>query len=110
MEMRKTSARRGTHQSPMQTHETSPVLGASVVGMTLGVCQGQRCLSAGIPGVSTTSSREDQLWLKGQLRQQPADDSTEESQSQAMKTRFLQWLCHQKWPGPGKIDRGKGWE
>jgi hypothetical protein len=30
----KTSARRGTRRSPMLAHETSPVLGASVVGMT----------------------------------------------------------------------------
>jgi hypothetical protein len=31
---RKTSARRGTYRSPMLAHETSPVSGASVVGMT----------------------------------------------------------------------------
>jgi hypothetical protein len=68
MEMSKTSARKGTRQSPMQAHETSPVLGASVVGMTSGVCQGQRGLLAGVPGVSTTSSREDRLQLKGWLR------------------------------------------
>jgi hypothetical protein len=92
---------------PHETHETSPVLGASVVGMTSGVCQGQRCLPAGVPGVSMASSREDRLWLKGWLCQQPADDSTEESQSRAMKTRFLQRLYHRKWPGPDKIDRGK---
>jgi hypothetical protein len=77
----------------MQAHETSPVLGASVMGMTSGVCQGQRCLLAGIPGVSTVLGKKDQHQLKGWLRQQPADDSTEESQSQAMKIRFLQWLC-----------------
>jgi hypothetical protein len=80
---------------------------AVVVGITSGVCQGQRCLSAGVPGVSTGSSREDRLWLKGRLRQQLADDSTEESQSRAMKTRFLQRLYRRKWPGPDKIDRGK---
>jgi hypothetical protein len=56
------------------------------------------------------SSREDRLQLKGRLRQQPAGDSTEESQSRAMKTRFLQWLYRRKWPGPDKINRGKGWE
>jgi hypothetical protein len=67
-EMSKTSARKGTRRSPMQAHETSPVSGASVVGMTLGVCQGQRSLPAGVPGVSTTSSRKDRLQLKGRLR------------------------------------------
>jgi hypothetical protein len=80
------------------------------MGMTSGVCQGRRCLPAGVPGVSTASSREDRLQLKGQLHQQPAGDSTEESQSRAMKTRFLQRLCRRKWPGPDKIDRGKGRE
>jgi hypothetical protein len=45
----------------MQTHETLPILGASVVGMTLGVCQGQRCLPAGIPGISTALGKEDRL-------------------------------------------------
>jgi hypothetical protein len=44
--MSKTLARKGTRRSPMQAHETSPVLGASVMGMTSGVCQGQRCLPA----------------------------------------------------------------
>jgi hypothetical protein len=56
------------------------------------------------------SSRKGRLQLKGRLRQQPASDSTEESQSRAMKTRFLQRLYRRKWPGPNKIDRGKGWE
>jgi hypothetical protein len=79
------------------------------VGMTSGVCQGQRCLSAGIPGVSTALSNEDRLRLKGQLCQQPAGDSTKESQSWAMKTRFLERLFRQKRFGPDKFDRGKGW-
>jgi hypothetical protein len=39
---------------PQQTHETSPVLGATVVGMTYGACHGPSNLPAGIPGVSTT--------------------------------------------------------
>jgi hypothetical protein len=68
----------------------------SVVGMTLGVCQGQRCMSAGIPGVSTALSKKDRLQLKGRLRQQPAGNSTEESQSRATKIRFLQRLCRRK--------------
>jgi hypothetical protein len=36
MEVDKTLASRRTHRSPMLAHETSPVLGASVVGMTNG--------------------------------------------------------------------------
>jgi hypothetical protein len=48
-----TSARTRTHRSPMLTHETSPVSGASVMGMTNGACQGPSYLSAGVPGVST---------------------------------------------------------
>jgi hypothetical protein len=65
----------------MLTHETSTVSGASVMGMTSGVCQGQRCLSADVPGISTALSQEDRLCPKGWLRQQPAGDYTEESQS-----------------------------
>jgi hypothetical protein len=95
-ETNKTSTRKRTHQSPMQTHETSPVSGASVVGMTSGACQGPCYLLAGIPGISTALGREDRLRPKGQLRQHPAGDSTEESQSQAMKTRKLQWLFRRK--------------
>jgi hypothetical protein len=48
-----TSARTRTHRSPMLTHETSPVSGASVVGITYGACQGLSYLPAGIPRVST---------------------------------------------------------
>jgi hypothetical protein len=54
--------------------------------------------------------REDRLCPKGWLRQQSAGNSTEESQSRAMKTRILQRLFRRKWPGPYKIDRGKGRE
>jgi hypothetical protein len=36
--------------------------------------------------------REDRLQLKGRLRQQPAGESTKESQSRAIKTRILQRL------------------
>jgi hypothetical protein len=60
-ETSKTSVRKGTRESPMQTHETSPVLGASVMGMTSGVCQGQRCPPAGVPGISTVLGKEDRL-------------------------------------------------
>jgi hypothetical protein len=108
MEMYKALVRNRTRRSPMLTHETLLVSGASVVGMTSGVCQGQRYPPAGIPGISTALSQEDQLYPRGQLRQQPAGDSIEESQSWAKKTRFLQWLLHRKWPGPDKIDRGEG--
>jgi hypothetical protein len=76
-----TSARNRTHRSPMLTHETSPVLGASVVGITSGVCQRQRYLPASILGISTVLSQEEWLCPKGRLRQQPAGNSTEESQS-----------------------------
>jgi hypothetical protein len=53
MEMNKTSARKRTCQSPMQTHETSPVSGASVMGMTSRACQGLCYLSASVLGIST---------------------------------------------------------
>jgi hypothetical protein len=48
-----TSARTRTCRSPMQTHETSPFSGVSVVGMTYGACQGLSNMPAGVPGVST---------------------------------------------------------
>jgi hypothetical protein len=48
-----TLARNRTHRSPMLTHETSPVSGASVVGMTIRVGQGQNPLPADVPGIST---------------------------------------------------------
>jgi hypothetical protein len=63
-----TSARNGTRRSPMLTHETSPVLGASVVGMNNGACQGLTNMLAGVPGVSTALAREDRLRPKGRLR------------------------------------------
>jgi hypothetical protein len=94
----------------MQTNETLPVSGASVVGMTYGACQGPCYLPAGVPGISTALGRGDWLRPKGWLRQQPAGDSTEESQSRAMKTKILQRLFRRKWPGPDKVDRGKGRE
>jgi hypothetical protein len=52
-ETNKTSARKGTRRSPMLTHETSLVSGASVVGMTNGACRGPSYLPAGVPGIST---------------------------------------------------------
>jgi hypothetical protein len=78
------------------------------MGMILGVCQGQRYLPAGVPGISTALSQEDRLHPKGRLCQQPAGDSTEESQSRAKTTRPLQLLFHRKWPSPDKIDEGEG--
>jgi hypothetical protein len=48
-----TSARDRTRQSPMLTHDTSLVSGASVVGMTIRVGQGQNHLPADVPGIST---------------------------------------------------------
>jgi hypothetical protein len=76
-----TSARNRTRQSPMLTHETSPVSGASVVGMTSRVGQGQSRLPADVPGISKALSQEDRLRPKDRLHQQPASDSSEESHS-----------------------------
>jgi hypothetical protein len=70
------SARNRTRRSPMLTHETSPVLGASVVGMTIRVGQGQSHLPADVPGISTTLGQKGRLRPKGRLCQQPAGDST----------------------------------
>jgi hypothetical protein len=42
------------------------------MGMTSGVCQGQCCLPAGVPGISTALGQEDRLRPKGRLCQQPA--------------------------------------
>jgi hypothetical protein len=66
------------------------------VGMTSEACKGPCYLLAGVLGISIALGREDRLCPKGRLRQQPAGDSTEESQSQAMKTRKLQWLFRRK--------------
>jgi hypothetical protein len=52
-ETSETSARRRTHRSPMLAHETSPVSGASVMGMTNGACHGPSYMPASVPGVST---------------------------------------------------------
>jgi hypothetical protein len=76
-----TSARNRTRRSPLLTHETSPVSGASVVGMTSRVGQGQSRLPADVPGISMALSQEDRLRPKDQLRQLPARDFIEESQS-----------------------------
>jgi hypothetical protein len=76
-----TSAKNRTRRSPMLTHETSPFSGASVMGMTSGISQGQRYLPAGIPGISMALGQEDRLCSKGRLCQQSPSDSTEESQS-----------------------------
>jgi hypothetical protein len=72
----------------MLAHETLPVLGASVMGMTYGVHHGPSNMPAGVPGVPTASAQEDRLCPKGRLRQQPASDSTEENRSRAMKTKL----------------------
>jgi hypothetical protein len=72
----------------MISHETSPVSGASVVGMTYGAHHGPGNMPAGVPGDPTASAQEDQLRPKGRLRQQPAGDSIEENRSRAMKTKL----------------------
>jgi hypothetical protein len=58
----------------MLTHETSPVSGASVMGMTIRVGQGQSHLSADVLGISTTLGQRGRLQPKGRLRQLPAGD------------------------------------
>jgi hypothetical protein len=63
-----TLVRNRTHRSPMLSHETSPVLGASVVGMTIWVGKGQSYLSADVPGITSTSGRRGWLQPKGRLR------------------------------------------
>jgi hypothetical protein len=70
--MSKTSARRGTRRSPMIAHETSPVLGASVMGMTYGAHHRLGNMLASVLEVPTASAREDRLRPKGRLHQQPA--------------------------------------
>jgi hypothetical protein len=94
----------------MLAHETSPVSGASIVGMTYGAHHGPSNMLADVPGVPAALTREDRLRPKGWLRQQLAGDSTEESRSRAMKTKASQRLSHQKWVGPDKSDRGQGRE
>jgi hypothetical protein len=58
------------------------------MGMTYGAHHGPGNMPAGVPGVPTTSAREDRLCPKGRLHQQPAGDSTEENRSRAMKTKL----------------------
>jgi hypothetical protein len=55
----------------MLPHETLPVLGASVVALTIWVGQGQSHLLADVPGITATFGRGGRLRPKGQLRQQP---------------------------------------
>jgi hypothetical protein len=71
-----TSVRNRTRQSPIVTHETLPVPGASVMGMTIWVGQGQYSLSADVPGITTALGQRGRLQSKGRLRQQPAGDFT----------------------------------
>jgi hypothetical protein len=78
----------------MLTHETLPVSGASVVGMTIRVGQGQSHLPADVPGISTTLGQRDRLQLKGRLLAQPAK-----------MTKLLQWPLYQKQHRPDKIGR-----
>jgi hypothetical protein len=67
-----TLARNRTRRSPMLSHETSPVLGASVMGMTIGVGQGQSHLPADVSGITATSGQRGRLHPKGRLLAQPA--------------------------------------
>jgi hypothetical protein len=72
----------------MIAHDTLPVSGASVVGMTYRAYHRPSNMPAGIPRNPTATAREDQLRSKGRLRQQLAGDSTEENWSRAMKTKL----------------------
>jgi hypothetical protein len=72
----------------MIAHETSPVSGASVVGMTYGAHHGPSNMPAGVPGVPAALAREDRHRPKGRLRQQPVGNSTEENRSRAMNTKL----------------------
>jgi hypothetical protein len=72
----------------MLAHETLPVSGASVMGITYRVHHGPSIMPAHIPGVPTALAREDRLHPKGRLRQQPTGNSTEENWSRAMKTKL----------------------
>jgi hypothetical protein len=110
METDKTSVRRRTCRSPMLAHGTSPISGASVVGMTYGACHVPSYLPAGVPGVSTAGRQEDRLRPEGRLCQQPAGDSAVEGRSRAMKTKAHQRLSRRKWADPDKSDRGQGRE
>jgi hypothetical protein len=65
----------------MLTHETLSVSGASVVGMTIWVGQGQSHLPADVPGISTVLGQRGRLQPKGRLCQQPAGDFTAGSPS-----------------------------
>jgi hypothetical protein len=94
----------------MLAHETLPVSGASVVGMSYGACHEPSYLPASVLGVSTARGQEDRLRLEGRLCQQPAGDSTVEGWSRAMKTRAHQQLFRRKWAGPDKCDRRQGRE
>jgi hypothetical protein len=60
-----TLARNGTCQSPVLTHETSPVSGASVVGMTSRVGHEQSRIY--VLGISTVLSQEDWIRPKDRL-------------------------------------------
>jgi hypothetical protein len=69
----------------MLTRETSPVLGASVVGMTIWVGQGQSHLPTDVPGITLALGQRGRLQPKGRLRQQPAGDFTVGSPSRRIQ-------------------------
>jgi hypothetical protein len=98
-----TSARNGTCRSPMQTHETSPISGASVVGMTIRVGQGKSHLPADRDNGNIRPRRAASTegpaapaagWRLHHRRTEPAKT-----------TKTLQWTLYQKERGPDKIDR-----
>jgi hypothetical protein len=84
-----TSARNRTRRSPMLSHETSPVSGASVVEMTIWVGQGRSHLPADVPGITAMFGQGGRLRLKDRLHQQLAGIFTTGGPSQRRRQEPL---------------------
>jgi hypothetical protein len=70
--MRMNFGEKGTRQSPMLFHETLPILGASVMGMTTWVGQRQSGLPARVLVTRVTTGQRDRISVKGRLYKQLA--------------------------------------
>jgi hypothetical protein len=66
-----TSARKEPAEAPCNSHENSPVSGASVMEMTTWVGQRHDGLPASAPGISLTTGQRGWLSVKGRLHEQP---------------------------------------
>jgi hypothetical protein len=66
-ECKLTSAKNRTRRSPMLPHDTSPVSGASVMGMNIWVGQGQSHLPADVRGITATSGQGGRLRPRSRL-------------------------------------------